>query len=78
VISNVFIDVLGPDEARGISYFTLYLHHGEESLRFGPVPLTGPAAVGHYEDRFVRTGDGWRFRSRRRQVAFLGADPLDG
>ena len=77
VISNVFVDVLGPDEARGISYFTLYRHHGEESLRFGPVPLAGPAAVGHYEDRFVRTGEGWLFRSRRAHVAFRNPDLFD-
>lgn len=78
VISNVFIDALSPDEARGISYFTLYRHHGEESVRFGPVPLTGPAAVGHYEDRFVRTDAGWLFRSRRAQIAFRAADLRGG
>lgn len=78
VISNVFIDVPGPDEARGISYFTLYRHHGTESVRFGPVPLSGPAAVGHYEDRFVRTADGWLFRSRRAQVAFRNPDLFGG
>ncbi|HEY5646389.1 MAG TPA: nuclear transport factor 2 family protein, partial [Pseudomonadales bacterium] len=55
VITNVFIDVLGPEEARGISYLTLYRHVGPESLKGAPVPLAGPAAVGHYEDRFVRT-----------------------
>ncbi|HEX7035096.1 MAG TPA: nuclear transport factor 2 family protein [Pseudomonadales bacterium] len=78
VISNVFVDVLGPDEARGISYLTLYRHHGEESVRFGPVPLTGPAAVGHYEDRFVRTEEGWLFRSRRAHIAFRNPDLCDG
>lgn len=76
VISNVFIDVLGPDEARGISYFTLYRHYGEESLRYGPVPLHGPAAVGHYEDRFVRTAEGWLFRSRRAHVAFRNPESI--
>lgn len=70
VISNVFIDVLGPDEARGISYLTLYRHHGDESTRFGPAPLGGAAAVGHYEDRFVRTGEIWLFESRKLHLAF--------
>lgn len=76
VITNVFIDVLGPDEARGISYLTLYRHHGEESVRFGAVPLRGPAAVGHYEDRFVRIGSEWLFRSRRVHLAFRDAEQL--
>lgn len=74
VISNVFIQVLSPAEARGISYLTLYRHHGAESLRPGPVPLRGPAAVGHYEDRFVRTAGGWLFRSRRAHLAFRDAE----
>jgi len=74
VITNVFIDVLSPDEARGISYLTLYRHHGEESVRFGPAPLCGPAAVGHYEDRYVRTAAGWLFRSRHLQLAFRDPD----
>jgi hypothetical protein len=74
VISNVFIDVLGPEDARGICYLTLYRHHGEESLRPAPVPIRGPAAVGHSEDRFVRTSAGWLFRSRRLHLAFCDAD----
>ncbi|MDZ7670608.1 MAG: nuclear transport factor 2 family protein [Gammaproteobacteria bacterium] len=70
VISNVFVDVLSTDAARGIAYLTLYRHRGDDSLRPGAVPLAGPAAVGHYEDRFARTSEGWRFRSRRLHVAF--------
>jgi len=70
VISNTFIDVVSGDAARGISYLTLYRYRGKESLRPGPVPLHGPAAVGHYEDRFVRTAEGWRFASRRVHLAF--------
>lgn len=76
VISNVFIDVLRPDAARGISYFTLYRHHGDESLRHGPAPLRGAAAVGHYEDRFVRTDAGWLFGSRRAHLAFRDPESL--
>jgi hypothetical protein len=75
VISNVFIEALNADTARGVSYLTLYRHHGEASVRHGPAPLTGPAAVGHYEDRFVRLAqpDGshqWLFQSRRLHLAF--------
>jgi hypothetical protein len=70
VITNVFIDPLTPDSARGISYVTVYRHSGPESLERHPVPMRGPAAVGHYEDRFVRTADGWQFASRRLHLAF--------
>jgi ketosteroid isomerase-like protein len=70
VLTNIFIDVLGADEARGISYLTLYRHVGPESLTGAPAPLDGPAAVGHYEDRFARTPEGWRFVRRQLHLAF--------
>jgi ketosteroid isomerase-like protein len=70
VISNVFIDVLSDYDARGIAYLTLYRHHGAESLKPGPAALAGPAAVGHYEDRYAFTDAGWRFSSRRLHLAF--------
>lgn len=70
VISNVFIDVLGPGDARGICYLTLYSHAGTESLSPDPAPLPGPYLIGHYEDRYGRIDGRWQFRSRRLQVAF--------
>lgn len=75
VVSNVFVDVQDEREARGISYLTLYRHNGPESLRAAAVPLDGPARVGHFEDRFLRCDDGWRFRSRRFHAAFSVALP---
>jgi hypothetical protein len=70
VISNVFIDVLNEREARGISYLTLYRHIGPESLKSEPIQFDGPAGVGHYEDRFERTDDGWKFKRRKLHFAF--------
>ncbi len=74
VLTNIFIDVIDEDHARGISYLTLYRHNGKQSLVAGPVPFTGPAAIGHYEDRFVRTAQGWRFERRSLMLAFRNAD----
>lgn len=70
ILSNIYIDVRSATEARGISYLTLYRHVGPESLKGEPVPFDGPAAVGHYEDRFVNTADGWRFARRKLHFAF--------
>ncbi len=70
VISNVFIDVLSENEARGISYLTLYRHVGPESLKGEPIEFDGPAGVGHYEDRFEQTADGWKFKRRKLHFAF--------
>jgi len=74
VLTNIFIDVQDENTARGISYLTLYRHVGKESLLAQPVDLNGPAAVGHYEDRFVRTPEGFRFKQRRLHLAFRRAD----
>lgn len=73
VLTNIFIDVLSATEARGISYLTLYRHVGDESLKGEPIPFDGPAAVGHYEDRYVLTDDGWKFKRRQLHLAFQRA-----
>jgi 3-phenylpropionate/cinnamic acid dioxygenase small subunit len=70
VITNVFIDVLNENEARGISYLTLYRHVGPESLKGEPIAFDGPAAVGHYEDRFENTSEGWKIKRRKLHFAF--------
>jgi ketosteroid isomerase-like protein len=70
VITNVFVDVVDERHARGICYLTLYRHQGPESLQRGPVDLRGPAAVGHYEDSYVRTTKGWRIANRVLHLAF--------
>lgn len=74
VLTNIFIDVISPDAARGISYLTLYRHIGPESLEGQPIEFDGPAAVGHYEDRFVRTAEGFRFARRKLHLTFRRAD----
>lgn len=73
VLSNIFIDVIDADRARGISYLTLYRHIGPESLTGKPIEFSGPAAVGHYEDQFVRTESGFLFQRRRLQLTFQQA-----
>ncbi len=71
VLTNISIEVQDALHARGISYLTLYRHVGTESLRTEiPVATTLPTAVGHYEDAFVLTAEGWRFKTRTLHVAF--------
>lgn len=73
VLTNIFVDVLDKERASGISYLTLYRHVGEESLEAGSVPLEGPAGVGHYEDAYTRTQEGWRIARRKLHFAFRRA-----
>src|SRR4030095_11954268 len=70
VLTNLFVDVVDRDTARGICYLTLYRHVGPESLQREPVELESPAAVGHYEDRVARTPDGFRIAQRKLHLAF--------
>ena len=76
VITNIFVDAVDEKHARGICYLTLYRHLGPETLERGPVALRGPAAVGHYEDSFVRTAQGWRIKHRTLHLAFRDSAQL--
>jgi hypothetical protein len=69
VITNVTIDIHSATEASGVAYITLYRreHSGD-----GPAPLGPPNFVGHYDDEFVLTDAGWRFRRRTSNIAFQG------
>ena len=72
VLTNIYIHVLDEGHAEGISYLTLYRHEGDSqsSAEKSPREISGPAAVGHYSDRFLRTEQGWRFSSRTLHFAF--------
>ena len=65
VITNLIVDV---DEAAGAatarSYFTV--------LQAAPSLPLQPILAGRYHDRFVRAGDGWRFRERLIHVDLVG------
>lgn len=57
VCSNVVVDVESETTARGTSAMLLFTGEG--------APL-----VGSFHDRFVLTGDGWRFAERRGSLTF--------
>lgn len=67
VISNVLIDVVDANRASGSCYLTLY--RGTR-VADGALPLDAPFLVGHYEDRFVLTPDGWKFALRKLMTTF--------
>jgi hypothetical protein len=72
VLTNIYINVIDEDHAEGISYLTLYRHEGgdQSSDDEGPREIAGPAAIGHYSDKFILTDEGWRFASRVLHFAF--------
>jgi uncharacterized protein (TIGR02246 family) len=72
VCQNLLVDVLDEDHAEGVVYVTLYRHDGDPDRKASP--LEGPAMVGEYRDRFVRTDAGWRFVERDTRVSFFRED----
>jgi hypothetical protein len=72
VCTNVSIDVLNPHQAVGLCYLINYRHDAaEDGPAMVPAPIDHAKFMGEYHDRFVHTADGWRFASRRCDLAFL-------
>lgn len=61
------IDVVDDDNARGISYTTVYNY---ENHKGGIAPMGGPDYVVEYRDRFRRVGDDWFIARRDTAVVF--------
>src|SRR5438874_2523392 len=71
VVTNVAIDLVAPGEAIGFCYLINYRHDSPTGQPEDPAPAEAPMYVGQYQDRFVRTAEGWRFKHRRSEVAFV-------
>jgi ketosteroid isomerase-like protein len=69
VCNNLLVHIVNENEATGTVYITLYRHDGKEGRSFSP--LNGPEMVGEYQDRYLKTKEGWRFASRKVFVDFL-------
>jgi ketosteroid isomerase-like protein len=70
VTTNILIDVIDEDHAKGRAYYTFY-YDGEGR---DPAVLETPMAVGQYRDEFIRTADGWKFSHRHPKNVFIRTD----
>jgi len=69
VLTNILINVESADAASGITYLTLFRTYDETRE-----PIQGavqPAMVGQYNDKFVRTSQGWKIAERILVPAFV-------
>lgn len=64
LVSNVLVDALSADEARGTNYLAMLSAHGSTT----PPQEAGGLYVGGFDDHYVRTDDGWKFKSRYGRV----------
>ena len=69
MMSNILIDVISADEARGVSYVTFITTTDIEK----PYPLTPEPKIftGEYRDHFVRTAAGWKIKSRQGSLSMV-------
>jgi uncharacterized protein (TIGR02246 family) len=68
--TNIEVDVLDAQHARGLCYLLLYA--GDASLPDSAAgrPADGVQRVGEYHDTFVRTEDDWRISRREGRLIF--------
>ncbi len=68
VMANTLVDVVSETEARAKSVIVLYMGDAaEEGL---PVQDPKSPLIGTFEDRVVRTAEGWRFAERKGGLDF--------
>ena len=69
LIGTIVVERLSMIEAKGRCYLALFRGLKEQSSS-GPLPSEAPFLVGHYDDRFELTADGWRFSERQLTTTF--------
>lgn len=72
VISNILIEVIDEDHATGITYLTVYRHHGPPPEK-GYARLAGAQMVGVSYNRLVREFGGWKISEKRTSRTFDAA-----
>ncbi|MBI1330245.1 MAG: hypothetical protein GC166_10140 [Alphaproteobacteria bacterium] len=74
VSTNFTIEVQDEEHAEGICYLMVF-YGGEQPPDAREVVPTTPISLGEFHDRFVKTPDGWRFKSRTLHRIFRGTQP---
>lgn len=69
IVSNVLIDIDGPDAATGEAYSLVFGHKGALA-EAEEAPLGAPDSLIHYHAGFMRTQAGWRIRTWHIGLAF--------
>lgn len=72
LVGTVAIERVSETEAKGRCYLALFRGIREQGAT-GPLPGEAPFLMGHYDDRFVLTAEGWRFAERQLTTTFRRA-----
>src|SRR3954449_8136993 len=77
VMTNVLIDVTGPDTATGRVYLVNFRHDSPTGVAEKPAPADVPKYVGEYHLTFRRVDGTWLFQTLGLDLAFVrGARPM--
>jgi uncharacterized protein (TIGR02246 family) len=71
VMTNVLIDITGPDTATGIVYLVNFRHDSKTGVAEKPAPADAPKFVGDYHLTFRRVDGTWYFDTLDLDLAFL-------
>jgi ketosteroid isomerase-like protein len=71
VISNLQVEVIDADRAKGLCYWTAFL--ALDAGAAGTASARAPFSIGEYQDEFVRNGGEWRIAVRSMRNVFRGA-----
>jgi hypothetical protein len=70
LVTNVLIDVLGGDKAKGLLYVLLVTGTVETETPSFPIAADSVQLVGEFRDDYVRTEAGWRIAKRVGKMIF--------
>lgn len=71
--SNIEIDVLDAEHARGLCYLLLYAGDASEPESAAGRPADRVQRIGEYRDAFARTEEGWRISRREGRLVLYTA-----
>ena len=71
VMTNVLIDVTGPDTATGRVYLVNFRHDSRTGVAEKPAPADVPKYVGEYHLTFRRIDGTWLFHTLELDLAFI-------
>jgi len=76
LLTNIMIDVLDQNSAKGVIYYLAYRHRAESESALAPRPMHLPFSMGEMHDEYVRTQAGWKLMHRKVKRCFLDEHPL--
>lgn len=72
LVSNILVEVVSGTEARGSNYLAMLSSHASTE----PPQQAGGLYVGGFEDHYLKTSEGWQFKSRYGRVVLHQGGPM--